>query len=76
MYQVAFEYLEQFVSYGPWLNNVDDAYDEDADDDNANGITIARPILFRKTDELGMTHYQQSVGNFVSFASNIRFYTK
>ena len=53
MYQVSFEYLEQFLSYGPRLKFLhDDADDEDehaaADDNAAKAMTLARLVSFEK----------------------------
>ena len=49
MYQVSFEYLEWFVSYGPRFKFLDDEDDEHAD---AKAMTITRLFFLQKTDEL------------------------
>ena len=51
MYQVSFENDEQFLSYEVRLTFCDDKVD-DADVDDAKGITIARLCFLRKSDDL------------------------
>ena len=51
VYQVSFEYLEWFVSYGPRLKFLHDDEDDDADND-AKAMTITRLFFSKKTDEL------------------------
>ena len=53
MYQVSFEYLERFLSYGPRLKFLhDDDEDEDKDkdyDDDAKAMTIALFFFEKQT---------------------------
>ena len=49
MYQVSFEYLERFFSYGPRFKFLHDDEDKDEDyDDDAKAMTIARLYFFEK----------------------------
>ena len=52
MYQVSFEYLEHFLSYGPRLKFLYDDEDEEDDDedydDDAEVMTITRLFFFKK----------------------------
>ena len=49
MYQVSFEYLERFLSYGPRLKFLHDEDEDDEEDaDDAKAMTIARLFFFEK----------------------------